>query len=101
MIRLAGEMSIYRAAELKPLLLQAIDEGGPGPVEIDLADVSEFDTAGLQLLMLARVAAGQAGRELRLLAPSPAVQEVFALLDLAAHFGAAPTASAGEPGACA
>jgi len=87
MIRITGELSIYRAAELKPLLLDAIEDGGSTPVEVDLSEVSECDIAGLQLLMLAKIAAAQAARELRLLAHSPAVIEVFELLDMAAFFG--------------
>ena len=86
MIRITGEMSIYRAAELKPLLLQAVADGGAAPLEIDLSEVSEFDSAGLQLLLAARQAAAEAGRALRLHEPSPAVREVFELLCLAACF---------------
>jgi len=86
MIRITGEMSIYRAAELKPVLLQALADGGAAPLAIDLSQVSEFDSAGLQLLMATARAAADAGTALRLHAPSPAVQEVLALLDLTRCF---------------
>jgi anti-anti-sigma factor len=84
-LRLDGELTIYRAAELKPLLMQALDAA---PVlEIDLSGVTEIDTSGVQLLMLAKRRALAMRRELRLCAHSPAVIEVFELLDLAAFFG--------------
>ena len=88
LLRIEGEMTIYRAAELKQALLAE-----PAPLEIDLSGVTEIDTAGVQLLMLAQKAAQARQRELRLLAPSPAVMEVFELLDVAAHFGVPPAAA--------
>jgi anti-anti-sigma factor len=81
-LRIEGELTIFRAQELKPELL-----GNPMPLEIDLSGVTELDTAGLQLLMLAKQAALKQQRELRLVAHSPAVLEVFELLNVAAYFG--------------
>ncbi|HJV82004.1 STAS domain-containing protein [Noviherbaspirillum sp.] len=78
-------MTIYRANELKQSLLAAIREA---PVlEIDLSAVTEIDTAGVQLLMLARKAAQANGHALRMVAHSAAVVEAFELLNLAAYFG--------------
>jgi len=58
--RVAGEMTIYCVAEMKGELLSCIDRDTE--VEIDLSEVSEMDTAGFQLLLLAKreAAAGQA-----------------------------------------
>jgi anti-anti-sigma factor len=81
-LHLTGELTIFRAAELKQLLLAS-----PAPVEIDLAGVTEIDTAGLQLLLLAKQTAQAEKRELRLVAHSAAVTELFELLHVAAHFG--------------
>ena len=80
-LRIEGEFTIFRAAELKPVLLEA-----PAPTEIDLSGVTEIDTAGVQLLMLAKKEALAAQRELRLVGHSPAVLEVFELLNVAAYF---------------
>ena len=80
-LRIEGELTIFRAMELKPELL-----ADPLPEEINLAGVSEIDTAGVQLLILAKKTALAAKRELRLLAHSPAVIEVFDLLNVAAYF---------------
>jgi anti-anti-sigma factor len=76
-----GEMTIYRAAELKPALLEAVrTHDAPA---IDLSAVTEFDSAGLQLLLMARQEAARLGKSLRLPAASPAVRDVFALLGMA------------------
>lgn len=83
---LDGELTIYRAAELKPVLLQALAQADAA-LEVNLAGVTEFDTAGLQLLMLAKQQAGALQRELRLAGHSPAVLEVFELFNVAAFFG--------------
>lgn len=85
LLRIEGEMTIYRAFELKQALLAELKESAA--VEIDLAGVTELDTAGVQLLMLARKSAQAGQRELRLVALSPAVVEVLELLNLATHFG--------------
>jgi anti-anti-sigma regulatory factor len=54
---------------------------------VNLAAVTELDTCGLQLLMLAKRTATKLGCELQLVAHSPAVLEVFELLNVAAFFG--------------
>jgi anti-anti-sigma factor len=81
-LRIEGEFTIFQAADLKPVVLTS-----PLPQEIDLSGVSEIDTAGVQLLMVAKRSAQEQGRELRLVGHSPAVLEVFELLNVAAYFG--------------
>lgn len=86
-----GELTIYRAAELKPVLLEAA--AGEKPA-IDLSQVTEFDSAGLQLLLVAaREAQGQ-DKQLQLLAPSAPVREVLAMLDMAHRFAIVEGAAA-------
>jgi anti-anti-sigma factor len=84
-ISLDGELTIYRAADLKVTVLEALRK--TRVLEIDLSGVTELDTAGLQVLMLAKQAAAADQRELRLLQHSPAVVEIFEMLDLVAFFG--------------
>ena len=81
-LRLEGELRIYRAAELKPVILCE-----PPPTEIDLSGVTELDTSGLQLLMLAKREAQAAQRTLHLVHHSKAVLDVFEILNMAAYFG--------------
>lgn len=85
LLRLQGEMNIYRAAELKQELLAPIARDAS--VEIDLSGVTDLDTAGLQVLMLAKKTAQSAGCELRLVAHSPVVVDVLELLHLSSWFG--------------
>jgi anti-anti-sigma factor len=84
-ISLDGEMTIYRAADLKVAVLEALRK--TRVLEVDLSGVTELDTAGLQVLMLAKQTATAEQRELRLLQHSPAVVEIFEMLDLVAFFG--------------
>ncbi|WP_382434579.1 STAS domain-containing protein [Giesbergeria sinuosa] len=84
-LRIDGEMTIYRAAELKQLLLEPLQPHAT--VEVNLSGVTELDTAGLQLLLLAKRTALQQEGQLRLVGHSPAVLNVFDLLNLAAYFG--------------
>jgi ABC-type transporter Mla MlaB component len=60
---LAGDWTIYRAAELHALLRERIDGGAE---RLDLSGIGEFDSSGLQLLLAARRSAAAAGR-----APEP------------------------------
>lgn len=85
-VRLEGEVTIYHAAAQKELLLGAL-AGCGGTLELDLSAVTEIDTAGLQLLMLLKRTAVRQGHELRLIGHSPAVLEVFDLVNVAGTFG--------------
>jgi len=79
-IVIEGELTIYRAAELKPVLLEAV-RAQDAPA-LDLSAVTEFDSAGLQLLLMARQEAQRLGKPLQVAGASPAVREVFALLGM-------------------
>lgn len=79
-LEIEGEMTIYRAVELKPLILNAL--GATQQLDIRLSAVSELDTAGVQLLILAQREAEAAGKRVRLLNASAAVREVFNLYRL-------------------
>lgn len=80
-----GEMTIYQAEQLKQTLLDALDRASV--LEINLAAVTELDTAGVQLLLLTKKTARARQKELRLAAHSEAVVEVFELIDLVPYFG--------------
>ena len=80
-------MTLLRAVELRDALLGALEQQG-SPVEIDLSGVNELDSAGVQLLLLAKRTALAKSKELRLVGQSPAVIEVFTTLGLNEYFGA-------------
>jgi len=75
-----GEMTIYRAAELKPVLEAAV-RTQEAPL-LDLSDVTEFDCAGVQLLLAARRKAQRLGKHLTVRDASPAVRDACALLGM-------------------
>jgi anti-anti-sigma factor len=81
---LAGELTIHTAAEEKATLVAFLDvtaaEGAD--IELDLSDVTELDTAGVQLLLMARHEAQSQGRHLRLVSPSHTVVEVLRIAHL-------------------
>jgi anti-anti-sigma factor len=81
-VRIEGELTIFRAMELKPLILAT-----PAVDEIDLSGVTELDCAGVQLLMMAKKAAVAQQRDIMLSGHSAAVIEVFDLLNVAGYFG--------------
>lgn len=84
-IVIEGEMTIYTAMELNasllPPLLKYTD------MEVDLAGVSEIDTSGLQLMVLAKKEALAQDKALRIVAHSPAVLDILSLCDLEGFFG--------------
>lgn len=80
-----GEMSIYTAAELKERLVPLVQECTEA--ELDLSQVSEMDSAGLQLLVLLKREALAAGRKIRFVSHSKAVVEVLDLCNMAGAFG--------------
>lgn len=84
-LNIQGEMTIYEAGELKAELLRAVAEHPE--VEIDLGGVGELDSAGFQVLVLAKREAVQAGHKLRLTVHSEQVREVLDLYRMASYFG--------------
>jgi len=75
-----GEMSVYRASEIKLMLLEPLETSAR--LELDLSAVDDIDTAGLQLLLLARREARKREGGLRIVANSAAVGDMLALLHL-------------------
>ena len=82
---LEGAVAIYSAQELKGQLLAAVRDNPE--LQLDLSQVTELDSSGLQLLYLAKREAARAGHSLRIVAHSDAVREVFDLCNLHAWFG--------------
>ncbi|MEQ8660910.1 MAG: STAS domain-containing protein [Gammaproteobacteria bacterium] len=81
---LAGELTIYTADPLRDALLSRVVP--TQPLTLDLAAVSELDTAGVQVLLVARRLAGT----LAINAAAPPVATVLERLGLAALLANAP-----------
>lgn len=85
LLRIAGDMTIYHVNELKSILLDALADCQH--LEINLANVSDMDTAGFQLLVLAKRTALAENKKLNLTEHSSVVIEVLDTYHMAAYFG--------------
>lgn len=85
-IALDGDITIYRAVELHRRLQLALSQPGTR-LDMDLSAVTDLDSAGVQLLMAAKRAAEATGGSLVLSGHSPAVVDVFEMMNLAGFFG--------------
>ncbi len=79
-VTLSGEMTIYNAAQIKATLAEAMRDAAE--VEVDLSGIADIDTAGLQLMLIAK---RHPGCRVRFVNHSP---EVLRLVDLANLGGA-------------
>lgn len=84
-----GELTIYTAAEMKEKIsaLFSGESAKSDSVEIDLAQVSEIDTAGLQLLLLAQRECAKQERSIVFSNPSEAVLTCWSTCNLQEKFG--------------
>ncbi len=74
-VSVAGDMTVYCASELKSALLLEV-AAGHNSLELDLSQVQEFDTAGLQLLLLLN---REMHGRVRIVACSPGVRATLEL----------------------
>lgn len=79
------ELTIYTAQELKNQLFDYLKSAKQ--LHIDLGDVPEIDSAGVQLLMFLKQESLSRGIKLNLLRHSQAVVQAFELLNLSTYFG--------------
>ena len=84
-ITINEDMTIYNAATQKSMLLEAL--AGCDELDLDLSQVSEMDTAGFQILLLAKREATKANKAVRLTAHSKVVTELLDLYNMASYFG--------------
>lgn len=86
-LAISGEFTIFTAATLKQTLLDAVKQAGNGEVDIDLSEVSEIDSAGMQLMIMAKREAASVGKNLRFVRHSDPVLDMIDLYDLSRFFG--------------
>ncbi len=79
-IDIVGDLTVQVAAEWKARLTTALE--GSDQLWIGLSQVTEIDTAGLQVLLLLRREAGQTGKQVEFASPSQPVNDVLALAHL-------------------
>ena len=80
-----GEMNIYSASEVRDELLQNL--AAHAQVEVDLANVADFDSSGVQILLVLRREAQRTGKSLSFVHHSQAVRDVLDLLNLVGELG--------------
>ena len=85
LLSLVDDLSIYHALEQKQMLLAVLS--GADEIELDLTQVGEIDSAGLQLLILLKKEAQRAGKRLAIVAHSQAVRSTIEFCNLAAELG--------------
>ena len=78
-IMIEGEMNIYNATAIKDHLLNAISECPR--IELDLFNVNEIDTSGIQLLIMLQNEAQRLNKELNI-TMNNAVRNVMKLLNI-------------------
>ncbi|MGE8065868.1 STAS domain-containing protein [Pseudomonas sp. NPDC089569] len=84
-LSLVGELNIYSAAKLRQELLQALDPHQQ--LLIDLAGVEDFDSAGVQLLLVLEREAVRQNKVVNFVRHSAVVWEVLELLNLVGELG--------------
>lgn len=82
-MKLPLTLTVADAEETLPLLRDA----WPVCSTIDASEVTAVDTAGLQLLLAARISAQRAGRELHFMTPSAVLDEAARTLGLGRALG--------------
>lgn len=83
-IKLDGDLTIYAAAETHKQFMVALRDGRD--IEISLADVTDIDSAGIQLLVLLKRECAALGRLFSLRAPSAAVLDALKVMHLDSYF---------------
>ncbi len=84
-LALQDDLTIYHAAEIKARLIDAL--AACDELDIDLLQVGEIDTAGLQLLLLLKREAQRSGKSVAITAHSQVVCSTIDFCNLAAELG--------------
>ena len=84
-IAITHDMTIYHALALKDELMGNLKQHTA--IELDLSQVAEIDTAGVQLLIVAKRECQKQDKTLSIIAHSPAVHELMDFYNLAGFFG--------------
>lgn len=82
---IAGELTIYTAANEKQALQEALDS--TEELEVNLSQVSEMDSAGLQVLIVLKQEAARRKKRLHYSMHSKAVLEILEMSNMTASFG--------------
>jgi anti-anti-sigma factor len=84
---IGGEFNIFTAESNKSRLLHAIRSTTTTEINIDLSNVTEIDTTGLQLMVMAKREAAENGKSVRFTGHSEPVLDLIDLCGLSGFFG--------------
>lgn len=84
-LTIENDLTIFTVIEKKTSLLAFLNTGSD--LEVDLSQVEEIDTAGLQVLILIKREAAKTGKSLRFVMHSKPVLDIIELANLTSAFG--------------
>ncbi|QTA90661.1 STAS domain-containing protein [Desulfonema magnum] len=79
-LKIKGPLSVYEVAELRDQFLECLETYDG--LRLDLSEVDECDTAGVQLLYSARITVRDTGKSFDISNPSPSVINAMTLVGL-------------------
>jgi anti-anti-sigma factor len=91
--RIEGELTIYTTGEYREALLEKCDT--QLGMELELVDVTEMDTSGLQLILALKKQLEERGQALSFNTVSKAVLDIFEMLHLTETLGVKVEGEAG------
>jgi anti-anti-sigma factor len=84
-LTIENDLTIFTVIDKKSSLLAFLNTGSD--LEVDLSQVEEIDTAGLQVLILIKREAAKTGKSLRFVMHSKPVLDIIELANLTTTFG--------------
>jgi anti-sigma B factor antagonist len=84
-ITLEGDLTIYTVATAKATILDDY-ESVIDPLTIDVKNITEIDTAGIQLLLFTKKTLSNSNKHLYLTSENPHVDSILENLSLTAYF---------------
>lgn len=82
----AGEIDLYTAPKLHSGLMNALAASGPIRLVVDMTGVEFCDSTGMNVLLAAQRRAREAGGDLQLASPRPAIRKVLQVTGLESVF---------------
>lgn len=82
---LDGELTIYNVSSAKSMLLDDI-HNTIEPIALDLSNVIDIDTAGIQLLLFTKKIFSENNKHIYLSKSNDQVDTAFKIFDIAHHF---------------
>lgn len=97
-IVVAGDIDGTNAAQLQAAVIDVLRHQRPRCIDVDLAEVTSLDAAGIRAMLLCQADARQVDCLVKLIKPQPMVYRVLQITGLLEHFGLEkPRTTAAQP----